>query len=125
MQPFLKTFAYNIFCAIMLRGICRQMQKLTKDKILKKIRENKEKIRSFGVKRIGIFGSFAKDRGKEESDIDFIVEFEEKEKNFNNFINLAFFLEELLERKIDLLTPEGISPYIKPYVERDVIYERI
>ena len=44
-------------------------------------------------------------------------------KNFENFINLAFFLEDLFGKKIDLVTPESISPYIRPYVEREVVYE--
>ena len=98
---------------------------MRKNEILKVIRENREKIKEFGVKRIGIFGSFARDEAGEESDIDIIVEFEEGKKNFDNFINLAFFLEELFGKKIDLLTSESISPYIKPYVEKEVIYERL
>ena len=98
---------------------------MNKEEILKMIRENKGKIKEFGVKRIGIFGSFVKDTATEKSDIDIIVEFEEGKKNFENFINLAFFLEEILGRKIDLLTPESISPYIKPYIEKEVIYERV
>jgi len=98
---------------------------MNKEEILKRIRENKDKIRSFGVKRIGIFGSFVRGEEKEGSDVDVIVEFEEGNKNFDNFINLAFYLEDLLGRKVDLLTPEGISPHIKPYIEREIVYERI
>jgi len=98
---------------------------MNKEEILNRIRENREKMRSFGVKKIGIFGSFVRGEEKEESDIDIIVEFEEGKKNFDNFINLAFYLEELLGRKVDLLTPESISPYIKPYIEREVVYERV
>jgi len=98
---------------------------MNKEEILKRIRENKDKIRSFGVKRIGISGLFVRGEEKEGSDVDVIVEFEEGNKNFDNFINLAFHLEDLLGRKVDLLTPEGISPHIKPYIEREIVYERI
>ena len=98
---------------------------MKKEEILKKIRENRDKIRSFGVKKIGIFGSFVRGEEKEGSDIDIIVEFEEGKKNFDNFINLAFFLEELLGRNVNLLTSESISPYIKPYIESEVIYESV
>ena len=83
---------------------------MNKEEILKVIRENKDKIKSFGVKKIGIFGSFVRGEEKERSDIDIIVEFEEGKKNFDNFMNLAFYLEELFGRKVDLLTPESISP---------------
>jgi len=93
--------------------------------ILNRIRENRDKIRSFGVKKIGIFGSFVRGEEKEGSDIDIIVEFEEGKKNFDNFINLAFFLEELLSRNVDLLTPESISPYMKSYIESEVVYESV
>jgi len=98
---------------------------VNKEEILKVIRENKDKIKSFGVKKIGIFGSFVRGEEKERSDIDIIVEFEEGKKNFDNFMNLAFYLEELFRRKVDLLTPESISPYIKPYIEKEAVYERI
>ncbi|MHA1469938.1 MAG: nucleotidyltransferase family protein [Candidatus Asgardarchaeia archaeon] len=98
---------------------------MTKEEILRKLGENKEKIKKFGVKRIGIFGSYVRGEAKEKSDIDFIVEFEEGRKTFDNFMELAFFLEELCGKKVDLLTPEGISPYIRPYVEREVIYARL
>ncbi len=98
---------------------------MNKEEILNRIRENREKMRSFGVRKIGIFGSFVRGEEKEGSDIDIIVEFEEGKKNFNNFINLVFYLEELLGRKVDLLTPESISPYIKPYIEKEVVYESV
>jgi len=98
---------------------------MNKEEILRKIRENRDKIRSFGVKRIGVFGSFVRGEEKEDSDIDIIVEFEEEKKNFDNFINLAFYLEELLGRKVELLTPESISQYMKPYVEREIVYENV
>ena len=98
---------------------------MDKESIIKKLRENRDEIRKFGVKRLGIFGSVARGTAKVESDIDFIVEFEEGQKNFDNFINLVFFLESLFNRKVDLITPEGLSPYIKPYIEIEVTYERM
>ena len=58
-------------------------ENMKKEEILKKIRENRDKIRSFGVRRIGIFGSFVRGEEKEGSDIDIIVEFEEGKKNFD------------------------------------------
>ena len=53
---------------------------LTREEVLKKLRENQNKIRSFGVKRIGVFGSAARGDANEKSDIDFVVDFEEGEK---------------------------------------------
>lgn len=74
----------------------------------------------FADRRIGLFGSFVRGDEKETSDIDILVEFEEP--TFRNFMNLAFFLEELFGRRVDLLTPEGISHRIRPYVEKEVVW---
>jgi len=80
---------------------------------------NDIKIR-FSVKRIGIFGSFARGEQKESSDIDILVEFEKP--TFRNFMNLSFYMEDLLGRKVDLVTVKGLHPRIRPYVEKDVIW---
>jgi hypothetical protein len=98
---------------------------ITKKEILKRLRENVKKIKTFGVKKIGLFGSYLKDKQKESSDIDFIVEFEEDKKTFDNFIELAFFLEEIFKKQVDLLTLESISPYIKPYIEKEIVYAEL
>ena len=98
---------------------------MAKDEVIRLLRENMDSIKCFGVKRIGIFGSVARHEATDKSDIDIVVEFEEDKKNFHNFIHLAFFLEDLLGRKVDLLTPESISPYIRPYIEEEIIYESV
>ncbi|MHB8118361.1 MAG: nucleotidyltransferase family protein [Methanothrix sp.] len=74
----------------------------------------------FSVRRIGIFGSFARGEQKDSSDVDILVEFEKP--TFKNFMNLSFYLEDLLERKVDLVTVKGLHPRIRPYVEKDVIW---
>ncbi len=100
---------------------------LTKEEILRKIEENNEKIKKYGVKRIGIFGSFVRGEQKEGSDLDFVVEFEEGGKSYNNFINLVFFLEGLFDKKVDLLTREGVKSIrikeVRERIERSVEYE--
>jgi uncharacterized protein len=84
-----------------------------------KSQANDIKIR-FSVKRIGIFGSVARGEQKESSDIDILVEFEKP--TFRNFMNLSFYMEDLLGRKVDLVTVKGLHPRIRPYVEKDVIW---
>ena len=61
---------------------------------------------NYGVKKIALFGSIAKNRHTKVSDIDMVVEF--KEPDFDKFMGLSFYLENLFHRKIDILTPEGI-----------------
>jgi len=86
------------------------------------IRKKRKDLKRYGVKKIGIFGSCARGEDIAGSDIDVIVEFEEGKKSYNNFIELYFFLKDLLGKEIDLLTPEGISPYIKPHILKEVVF---
>jgi len=94
----------------------------TKEEILDILLFHSNEIKDFGVKKIGLFGSFTKDRQNNESDIDFLVEFIPGKKNFKNFIHLAFFLEDLLKRRVELVTIESLSPYLKPRILEEVEY---
>lgn len=93
-----------------------------KEDILLIIKSNQNDIESFGVKRLGLFGSFVRQKQNPESDIDFLVEFYPDKKNFDNFIHLSFLLETLLEHHIELVTPKSLSPYIKPNIMKEVEY---
>ena len=90
-------------------------------KAIEILRDHEQEIKSrFAVRRIGLFGSFVRGEETKESDIDILVEFEDP--TFRNFMNLAFFLEDIFSRRVDLLTPEGISHRIRPYVENEVVW---
>ncbi|NQZ85661.1 MAG: nucleotidyltransferase family protein [Nanoarchaeales archaeon] len=78
------------------------MINLTKEIILDKLSQNKEIINKFGVKDLILFGSFARDEQKKNSDIDFLVQFETKRGLFDDYIGLLHYLEDTFERKIDL-----------------------
>ncbi|UEC42362.1 MAG: Nucleotidyltransferase [Methanothrix sp.] len=85
------------------------------------LKEHENEIkRRFGVKRIGIFGSHARGEEKATSDVDVLVEFEVP--SFDNFMELAFFLEDVFGREVDLVTTGGLSPHIAPFVEREVVW---
>jgi len=94
----------------------------TKENVLELIRSNQDKIRSYGVRKLGLFGSFVRGEQKPESDIDLLVEFQQDKKSFDNFIQLAFFLEEILERRVELITIDALSPYIGPHIIKEVEY---
>lgn len=74
------------------------------------------------MKRLGLFGSFKRDTPTVDSDIDFLVEFEVGQKTFDNFIQLAFLLEDLLQRRVELVTQESLSPYIGPRILAEIEY---
>ncbi len=94
----------------------------TNSDLLHLLSEQEQQIRGLGVARLGLFGSFVREQPHAESDIDILVEFEPGCKTFDNFINLSFYLEELFGRKVDLLTPESLSPYIGPHILPQVEY---
>jgi len=94
----------------------------SKEEVIQQIKNNKSKIQDFGVKEIGLFGSFTKGDIREESDLDILVIFDSEQKTFRNFMDLIFFLEDLFERQVDLLTPESLSPYFGSRILREVQY---
>ena len=93
-----------------------------KDNVVSLLEGHIEDIKVFGVTRLGLFGSFARGESSDTSDVDILVEFDPGSKTFDNFIHLAFYLEDLLERRVELVTTEALSPYIGPRILREVEY---
>ncbi len=89
------------------------------------ILNNQDKIRDFGVSKIGLFGSFVRNEQNEGSDIDLIVQFEQGKKSYLKFINLSDYLEKLFDKKVDLLTEKAISPFMKSKIKEEAIYVSI
>ena len=94
----------------------------TKKKALSLIEENQDRIKALGVKKLGLFGSFVREKQGVGSDVDLLVEFEPGKKTFDNFIQFSFSLEEVFKRRVELVTPESLSPYIRPHIMDKVEY---
>jgi predicted nucleotidyltransferase len=92
----------------------------TKHDVVAMLRRNRDPIRALGVKRLGLFGSFVRDQQGPESDVDLLVEFEPGGKTFDNFMALSFLLEDLLQRRVELVTSESLSPYLRPRIMHEV-----
>ena len=90
---------------------------MTKKDIKNIISKNKEILKKYRVKSIALFGSYIRNEQREDSDIDFLVEFEKP--TYDNLIHLVFSLEKLLEKKVNLVPEGSLSPYIEPYVEKE------
>ena len=97
----------------------------TKRDILNVLDQNRSHLRELGIKTIGLFGSFVRGEQHPESDIDLLVEFKPGRKTFDNFMELSFFLEEILQHKIELVTVESLSPHIGPHILKEVEYATI
>jgi predicted nucleotidyltransferase len=76
----------------------------------------------YGVKRSGVFGSYARGEERGDSDLDILVIFEEGAKTFDNFMELKFFLEDLFVRKVDLVTINALRPQLREEILKEVAY---
>ena len=88
---------------------------LTYKDIISKLKANNKILKKYHVKKIGLFGSYSRNENDEKSDIDFIVDL--NPPSFDNFMDLSFKLEDLFNKKIDLVTENSISSYIKPMIQ--------
>lgn len=85
------------------------------------LQENREHIRAYGVDGIGLFGSFVRNHSiQDKSDVDLLVDFTEGKKTFRNLMDLGYFLEDLLGRKVELITRDSLSPFIGPHILKEV-----
>ena len=95
---------------------------LASDRIIKLINENHQKIETFGVKRIGLFGSYTTNKQKPESDIDVLVEFKKGKKTFDNYMDLKFYLEDLFSCNVDLVVRDALKIELKRNILKSVKY---
>ncbi len=77
------------------------------------------------VTRAWLFGSQARNEATEKSDVDLMVELDYDKKIGWEFVTMRLELEQLLQTKVDLISSEGLSPFIGPYIEaeKQLIYE--
>ena len=88
-------------------------------KIFLKHRERLQK--EYGVEHLKIFGSYARNEQRKDSDLDVIVSLNGKIDLFE-FVDLKYYLEEITGLQVDLTTDKGISPFIKPYIREIEVF---
>ena len=95
----------------------------SKNTILSVLRAHKPQLESWGVSRIGLFGSYARGEQQPHSDIDFLIAFDPDKETFDNLIGINDCLEELFNgEKIEVATVNGLSPYIGRHILEEVVY---
>jgi predicted nucleotidyltransferase len=96
---------------------------ISKNKILKTIQNHKAELIGFGIRRIGLFGSYVRNEQTSQSDIDILVDFFPEKENYDNYMALYDYLENLFKKKkIEIVTLNGLSPYIGPKILKEVTY---
>lgn len=99
---------------------------INKQHIKKAIKQKGVQIKGFGVSKIGLFGSYVRGEQQKDSDIDVYIEFKPEAETFNNFMDLYDLLEETFEENtIDIVTQNGLSPFIGPKILKEVEYVEI
>ena len=92
---------------------------MDKEDVFDELKRHQKDLKGFNVERLGLFGSFVNGEADEESDLDFLVVFEEN--NFDDYMGLKLFLEDLFDRKVDLVIESDIRDELD-YVKRDAEY---
>ncbi|OYU82107.1 MAG: DNA polymerase subunit beta [Flavobacterium sp. BFFFF1] len=95
----------------------------TKENILKKLKSKKLALSKFGIRNVGLFGSYLRDEQSNESDIDLLIDFEPEKENFDNYMAAYDLFETLFKNeKVEIVTKNGLSPYIGPKILNEVVY---
>lgn len=88
------------------------------DEIVDRLESNSERIRSYGVSEIQVFGSYVRGDQGQDSDIDFLVEFEEGRGLFDDFIGLKRFLDDLFEPDVDVVKKDKVREELRDEILR-------
>lgn len=94
---------------------------MKRDEIISLIQAHSQALERFGVQSLDLFGSWARDEARPDSDVDLLVEFRST-PDFDQFMDLKFFLEDLLHRRVDLVTASALKPRMRPQVEREAVH---
>jgi len=96
---------------------------LRKTHITQLLKSSKPQLQKFGVNRIGLFGSARRNEMTKESDIDIPIDFDLEKETFANFMESCNILESIFrDHKFDIVSSKGLSPFIGPYILKDVEY---
>jgi len=94
----------------------------TSEEVLKLINARRDDFKKLGVIKVGLFGSFSRGEQNDNSDIDLLVEFNQNKKNYRNYMSFIKLTENLFGREVEAVTPESLSPYIAPYIQKEIKY---
>lgn len=93
---------------------------LGKAEVLKTIEKHRSRLQGFDVEAIGVFGSVVTGESKQTSDVDILVEF--NSPTFDKYMELKFFLERILQRKVDLVLRDALKERLKERILQEVTY---
>ena len=96
---------------------------LQKNEILQTLRQLKGILSLYGVSHVGLFGSSLRGHAGTDSDIDILIDFYSDKETYNNFLSTCELIEKALKnQKLDIVTVNGLSPYIGEQILKEVEY---
>ena len=93
---------------------------ITRDEAVRRLRDAELEVRRLGVRRLALFASAFRDQVKADTGVDLLVELAPGAKSFDRFLALTELLEEVMGRRVEVVTKEGLSPYFGPRILADV-----
>ena len=96
-----------------------------KQQLMNLLQEHSKDIQTYGVLELGIFGSFVKNSVNENSDVDFYINFNPTYKTLKNLVGLSTYLQNLVGRKVEIVTPQSLNKFIGKYITQEVEYVSI
>lgn len=97
--------------------------KMQKQQIIDILSRHRAEVANFGVNKIALFGSYARDTAGINSDIDIYISFNHGSEKYDNFIGVCYFLDKLFpDKKVEVVTEGGVSPYIEPEIKKTAVY---
>ena len=93
---------------------------MNREEVIKILKEHQAEIRGLGARRLGIFGSVARNEGRAQSDLDFLVDLEYK--TFDAYMDLKFFLEDIFQCRVDLVLIDSIKPGLRENILKETVY---
>jgi hypothetical protein len=94
---------------------------MDKENVLKVLQQHRTDLDAFEVESLMLFGSVARSESQDSSDVDFLVRFKSL-PTFDMYMDLKFFLEDLLERPIDLVTADAVREQIRSSMMKEGVY---
>ena len=98
---------------------------MNRDKAMRILNDVLPKLLPYGVRDLALFGSVARDEADDASDIDVLVDFEPEAESFDNLMNVAELLEARYDGPVDLVSVNGLSPYLAKTVQREAVHAQI
>jgi uncharacterized protein len=93
----------------------------TRQQVIERLQQAETDLRRLGVDRLALFGSFRRDEGRADSDVDFLLGFVPGQKTFDRLLAIGDLLEGLLLRRVELVTEEALSPYLGPHIRAEAV----